>query len=323
MKKKLVRRLELPLFLLLIAVCVLLAINRRYSTAVTNGVCLWFACVLPALFPYFFITTVLSSLSVTSKIAKRISPVTVKAFSVNGCVGYALIMSFISGYPLGAKIISDLKNDKLISNEEAVRGSALCSFSSPMFLIGSVGSIMFNSTAFGLALFLCHFLSVLLTGFIFSFYKRKTHPPLNSEMVFRKADFKIYESVYSSVTSVLSVGGIITLFYLLCEILSSLNLLTPLNVLLTPIFGENIAKTISLGIFECTLSLKNLSLSGITPFSLPVACACCSFGGLSVIVQSVAFLSSAKIKIAPFFLSKILSAIFAFVLGLIFNFLVL
>ena len=94
-------------------------------------------------------------------------------FNINGAVGYALFISLISGYPIGAKTVADLKNSNALNDTEAVRASAVCSTSSPMFLIGSVGSIMFNDKRFGLSLFLCHVFSVLINGFFFSFYKRK------------------------------------------------------------------------------------------------------------------------------------------------------
>ncbi len=309
------------LFFILIAVCVLIAVSGNYSSAVLSGINLWVACVLPSLFPYFFITSILSGLKVTGKISYKLSPFTRTLFNTGGSTGYAFMTSLISGYPIGAKVVADLKNAQLLSDTESVRAAAFCSTSSPMFILSSVGSIMFNSSAFGLTLFLTHVISTILVGVIFSFYKRKDKPKNTSSLPeLNHTDNVLYQSAYSAVTSVLVVGGLITIFYLLTEILLSLNLLSPIIDAVTLFTGDkNLSRSIVLGAFECTRGLKTLSKNGITFFTLPFAAAICGFGGLSVIAQSLAYLKKAKIKTAPFVLSKLLSAVLGFFIGLIFS----
>ena len=160
----------LAIFLLVFAI--IFAVGG-YSYAVGNGIKLWVATILTSLFPYFFISAFLSSLSITGKLSLRLSPLTKKLFNANGLTGYAFIMSILSGYPTGAKTVADLKEKGLISDIEAIRASAFCSTSSPMFIFGSVGCIMFCSQKFGIALFLTHILSAFTCGVIFSFYKRR------------------------------------------------------------------------------------------------------------------------------------------------------
>lgn len=310
---------EYSLFFILVAFSLVLAFFGNFSYAVKDGLSLWVACVIPSLFPYLFITAILTSLSVTAKLSKGLSPLTEKVFNINGAVGYALFISLISGYPIGAKTVADLKNSNALSDTEAVRASAVCSTSSPMFLIGSVGSIMFNDKSFGLTLFLCHLFSVLINGFFFSFYKRKEKNTAKPFYFNNKAlDNILYDGVYSAIISILVVGGLITIFYTLTEVLFSLNLLSPIIDLFTLIFNDqNFAKSIVFGAFECTKGLKALSSGGISIFTLPVALAISGFGGLSVIAQSVSFLKGAKIKTAPFLLSKVTSAVISFIIGLI------
>ncbi len=317
MIKSSVKFLELPLFILLFSFLVVLCVFSRFSNAVMNGINLWFACVLPALFPYLFITTIISSLSITRKIFYKLTPVTRSLFNVSGSVGYAFMLSLISGYPMGAKTVSDLKLAGDIGENESVRASALCSTSSPVFLISTVGGIMFNNKAFGFCVFLVHILSAFLTGIIFSFYKRKDKPVLSApSLASIKSENILYETAYSSVITVLVVGSLITIFYLLTEVLSAFKILTPAISALTFITGnENIAKGIVFGIFECTKGLKTMSVSGFS--ALPYVSAVCSFGGFSVIGQSLAFLKKAKIKTAPFIFSKIISAVISLLLGFV------
>ena len=320
MTKSFNRFYELSLFLTLIAFCLLL-LTGKFSYAVTEGISLWISCVLPALFPYFFITAVLSSLKLTSKISQKISPFTTKVWRVGGACGYAFLMSIISGYPVGAKIVSDLKTNNLIGEEEAVRASALCSTSSPMFLIGSVGSIMFGCLKFGILLFCCHIICSFLNGIIFSFYKRNAKISTYAQGSFnKKTDNVLYDSVYSAVISILVVGGLITVFHLLTAVLYELGLLNPIINLLSPLIGKEQALGFVLGIFECTEGLIVLSDITLSQFSLPLASFICGFGGISVISQSLAYLKKAKIKTAPFIFAKLSQAVLSFFLGLIFSF---
>ena len=234
-------------------------------------------------------------------------------------VGYAFFMSIISGYPMGAKVVSDLKNAGALSKSESIRAAALCSTSSPMFLISSVGSFMFNSTSFGTCLFLCHILSSLTIGIIFSFYKRKDKPITSATALSsQKIDNLLYETIYSAVISALVVCGMITLFYLITEIALYTNLLTPIISgveLLTK--DSALAKGIVLGVFECTRGLKSIAGSGVNLGALVCCSAVCGFGGLSVIMQSLIYLKKAKIKTAPFFIAKTLMAVISCLFALI------
>lgn len=318
MTKKLNGVFEWLFFILLIALSLILALGSGFSGAVLDGVRLWAACVLPSLFPYFFITTILSSLSVTGKFSNFLSPFTKRVFKCGGVVGYAFFMSLISGYPVGAKTVSDLKNNGLISDGEAVRAACACSTSSPMFLISSVGVIMFNSTSFGLKLLITHLISAVINGFIFSFYAKKEKLSANTNFTPKKADNLLYESVYSSVISVLIVGGLITVFYLFTEILLKTGVLNPFISLLNVILkNEQASKAVILSIFECTKGLKCFASANLGIYTLPLCASVCGFGGLSVIFQSVAYLKNAKIKTAPFLLSKVVAAVLSFVIGLI------
>ena len=318
MTKKSMLFIESALFIFLLCFALILSLGKNFSYAVLEGVKLWFACVLPALFPYLFITALITSLSVTNTFANKLSPFTKAVFKTGGMTGFAFFISVLSGYPVGAKTVADLKNKGLITKGEAQKASAFCSTSSPMFLIGSVGNLMFNSKTFGLLLFLTHFLSALLVGFVFSFYKREKTLDFISKPLNKNTDNILYESVYSAVISILIVGGLITIFYLLTEVLIATKILSPIIFLLEKITeNKALSESLVFGFFECTRALKSLSTVNFSSLSLPIASAICGFGGLSVIAQSISYLKSAKIKTAPFILSKIISAVFNFIIGFI------
>ena len=324
MAKKLSYFFEWVLFSLFLTLILVLTFGKGYNYAFNNGLTLWFTCVLPSLFPYIFLTAILNTLYPTRKIAKFFSPLTSTLFKTNGNIALAYFISILSGYPMGAQMVSNLKQNSLITQTESVRGSALCSTSSPVFLIGTVGNIMFRNTLFGFLLFITHLLSSIIIGLLFSLYNKKEKASkINLSFNSIKKESLLYTSTYQAVISVLVVGGLITLFYIFTEVLISLNILTPLIDLLDLLIKDkSLSTAIVLSLFECTRGLKELSISKFSFLTLPICAFICGFGGLSIICQSVAELKKGKIKIAPFILSKIMGAIINFCLGLILSLIV-
>ena len=321
MTKKLNVFFELVAFAFLLTIAIMLSFGKSFSGAVNDGILLWATCVLPTTFPYLFITTLMNSMSVTGSLSKKLSPVTTRLFNTGGSSGYAFFISVLSGYPVGSKTVADLKLSNSLSETEAVRASAFCSTSSPVFLIASVGNVMFENAKFGLCLFAVHLISTLIVGVIFSFYKRKEKPKITArELKKEKSPNLLYESVYSAVISSLVVGGLITVFYLLTEILCSLGILTPLiNAIARLLNNKTLAEGVVYGFFESTKGLKSISQTGVTLFSLPICASISGFGGLSVIAQSLSYLGTAKIKTAPFIIAKLTCAVISFMVGLLFS----
>lgn len=308
---------ETIITLFLIFLCILFAINKNYSKTVMQGLLIWLSLVVPSLFPYFFVVAFISKLKLTSKIANGISPFSKRVFNLSGTAFFCYIVGAFSGYPLGSKLVGEFKEKCILSETESERASMISSNASPMFLIGSVGSVMFNSIKFGALLFLTHIISSLISALIFSRYKYKSKPT-NNVAPFIKCDAIFYESVYSSVISMLVVGGIIALFYLLTNILFDVGALNVLIKPLTLILGNSeSAKGITFALFEYTCGLKILATSIPLKQALPIVSFICAFSGFSIIMQSVAYLKKAKIKTTPFLFSKLVVAIINFFVGLI------
>lgn len=86
---------------------------------------------------------------------------------------YAMLMGIISGYPIGAKIVTNFRENGMCSKEECERLLAFTNNSGPLFIIGSVGISMFYNSLIGILLFITHLLACLTVGFVFRFWKRK------------------------------------------------------------------------------------------------------------------------------------------------------
>lgn len=321
MKKslKLKRTLKLTFILSIVFLIVALAIfPDKYSKSTYRGVLLWATSVMPSLLPYFFLTAILTKTNSLSKITYRFTPVTKKLFRLNGISLYAFFMSVLSGYPVGSKITADLYEKKLINDGEAKRLSLLCSTSGPLFIIGAVGVNMFFSKQVGFILYVAHVLSAILTALIF---RNKFEPPSagNYLLLYEKSDNALYECVYSSVVSVLVVGGFVSVFYVISEILSDFYILHPLiklfSVILTPFspLGEE-STALTVGLIEFTKGAKALSLIGTTSLTVSLSSFVITFGGISAILQSLAFLKSARVSARFFVFGKLIQAVISFIL---------
>ena len=320
-----------------ISACMAIILFRPdvYVASALEGVKLWALVVLPSLLPFFFFTSLLAKIGATERMARTLKNPCEQIFGTSGYAAYAFLMSILSGYPVGAKIIGDLGENGLIDETDATKMSAFCSTSGPLFIVGSVSVGMFGSVAAGKLLFLAHTLSALITGVIFRFYrqtkKTTTSADKNAPQAVRprvspakkKAENNnvLYDCVYSSVVSLATVGGFICVFYVLADIFQNLDILYPLWKTLCFITkNETLSKAFSYGLIECTRGCKMLALCGLSTYSLAFASSLIAFGGISVLVQSVCFFKKANVKISVFLLAKTVQAVISFLLTLAFAF---
>ena len=300
-------------FLMVVLVC----FPKEYQESCYNGITLWAIIVLPSLLPFFFLTALLTSTGVLLKVCTPFNKISKSLFNLKGVAFYCFAMSILSGYPVGSKIISELYEKGYVNEGESSRLAILCSTSGPLFTIGAVGISMFGSKTAGIIIYLSHVLGAFITALCFKNYGKK--PEQNLRIYNNQINNALYESMYSSVVSCLIVGGFISVFYVFAEIATNFNLLFFLEKLLAfPLssveFGNSIAKAFTYGLIECTRGAKNLSSFGTNALTVSLATALCSFGGISIIMQSIVFLSKAKVKIRIFFLQKFLQMIISFLI---------
>lgn len=321
--------LDIFLTILIFAIMTLIILSpKRYTEGTVSGLKLFFFSVLPGLFPFMLLTKILTELGLLFKFCKKLDKLSFKLFGTPGVSFYAFFMSIISGYPIGAKIISDLYEKKLISEKDAKKMCVFCTTSGPIFVIGTVGTIMFNSFKFGIILFASHILSSFLLGVIFNiFSKNKQNFNKNcKELQFFKNENIIGNCVSETINSLFLVGAYITIFYLLTELLENIGAIQILTNAISPILSKlnidtSLGQGLIYGILEVTRGAKTLSAFP-QKMSLILTSGIISFSGLSIIFQSMAFLKKAKIKTQTFifvkFVHSFLSMILCYLLCLIF-----
>ncbi len=313
--------------LVLLAIIILFVIAPEVSIkACLAGINVWATSILPALFPFFFFTKILSELNVITKLSKSIAPLTRKIFNTPGISGYVYLMSILSGYPVGAKITSDFYENKIISADEAHRIVTFTSTSGPLFILGTVAIGMFAHKGMGYIILVSHFVGAILNGIFFRNYKLKsvTNNIQTSNVVSKNM---LEECMLNSIKSILIVGGYVSIFFMLITMFNHFNIFLPFLLLLKSIFpliDTGVVNAIFSGIIELTRGCLDLSLTSLTiKQSAPILSAIISFGGLSINLQSLTFLRKMNITLRFFFLQKTTHAIFSVLLCLISTFIFL
>ncbi len=183
----------LPLFFVLLAVCFVI-FSRSNLTAATNGLTLWATCVVPSLFPFFVISNLLSQTKVVSFVGKLLDKLMRPLFNVPGIGGFAFVMGLISGYPVGAKVVSDFREQGLVTKDEGERMLAFTNNSGPLFIISSVGISLLGDTTTGLLLLCTHILACVTVGILLGKFSKKSDEEFRRRNLLKGTNYKYKDS---------------------------------------------------------------------------------------------------------------------------------
>lgn len=329
-------KLKSYIFPLLISIFLILIVvfSKSAFNSARRGFMLWVNSVIPSLLPFFICIELLKKTNFMKVIGRLLEPIMRPIFNIPGCGAIALAMGISSGYPIGAKITSDLYEEKLCTKVEAERLLAFTNTSGPLFIIGAVGIGMFGNSTIGILLLLTHFLSAISVGILFRNYGKsaqepKTHLPSStsnlSSIISQKEDFSINKlgeimgnAIKNSINILLIIGGYITFFSVLTNILSETYILEYLSIIINSFlnlfnFSMKMSKDILIGLLEITNGIKNLSeLKNIMYIEiLTIVSFILGFGGFSVHMQVSSIIANSKLSMKPYLFGKLLQGIFA------------
>lgn len=328
------KNLFVPACICLFTIFLLIFSNANLASA-KSGLALWANSVVPSLLPFFIATELLGYTNVISVLGKLLNKFMRPIFNVPGEGAFPFIMGIISGYPMGAKIVSNFKKQGICTNEEAERLIAFTNNSGPLFIIGTVGIGLFKDTKTGILLFITHILACLTVGFIFRWWKSgrkkrssksETLPNNTTERVSLSNLGEILaRSIMSAINTVLLIGGFIVLFSVIISILENSGIISIISNFIKPILNvmhipTSYADGIITGIIELTNGVCNIaSIPNKSISTNIIICAfLLGFGGISITLQILSITSKAKISIKPYIIGKLLQGTFAAIYTYIF-----
>ncbi len=310
-------------FIFLLFIIGLILFSNNNLVAAQDGLALWATKVVPSLFPFFVATELLCQTNFTYILGKLFNKFMKPIFNVPGESSAAIILGTISGYPIGAKIVCNLKEQKVISKIEAERLIAYTNNSGPLFILGTIGIALFNDKKIGFILLISHILASVAVGYCFRFWKKDKF-----DINFRETKFNsklspikvsdmgeiLGNSIKKSISSILAIGGFIVLFSVILSILNTSSIFDIISSILYN-FGvpQDITITTITGILELTngVNLSSSIYQSLPMISILLTSFLLGFGGISVLLQVYSIIVKQNISIKPYFYGKLLQGLFS------------
>jgi len=324
-----VRKLKILLLPALVAaINILILIYPRESLAAArNGLELWAFNVLPGMLPFVIGANLLMSLGVVSFLGVVLGPVMRRIFGLPGAGGFALAVGLVSGYPIGAKVVCEMRLHGELSRNQAQRLLAFANNGGPLFILGAVATGMFGSVALGYFLLAIHYLGALAIGLLIRAIWGNTaddgiqtdRMPLHAMMVrvigvahrkdTRSFGQKLGQAVTNAVETMLTIGGFIVLFSVVTTVLGLAGVYDFAGRAAAPIFdAAGISSELQGGFFAGLVEMTNgigiLSVQGISRAAVALTAGVLGFGGTSILLQSASFIGKTDLSTRLFVAAK-------------------
>lgn len=294
------RSATLAFILIALSYFVFLLYPETVSEGVRSGLYLSYKSVLPAILPFMVVSDLLLCLDLRV-LDESIGRVVSSIFSVSPIGSRAILLGVLSGFPIGARIISSLLRDRRISPEEAERLLYLSSIASPAFIITGVGYGILGSVACGIKLYLIVLATHLAVGFILFPRKRREKPLVLAPERYMHG-ISLTDSIESAALSGLKIAAYLSFFSVCCAISS--------KIIPNRLIAALVASLLEIG------SGAGMAAKLSQDVRYPVLGFCLGFSGISVCLQLKGVIKSFEISMRPYltqkFLCGLLAAFFAF-----------
>ena len=314
-------------FLSILFVITLLIFSENNFISSSTGLNIFINNIFPSLFPFLVATEILYNSNFIHIVEKYTKNIFQKLFNIPPKAAIVIILGFISGYPIGAKLTANLKKDKYITQAEAERLLSFTNNASPIFVISTIGISIFGKKTIGITLLFIQILSSILVGIIFRFWKYNDKEYIDYSYLSLNEDTNLkiipstveifINSIKNAVFTVLQIGGFVIIFSVILSILKSTGILNTLAYLLSFIgIPESYSLALIYGLFEISNGMnliKNI-IAYNNIVSLIVSSFILGFGGISILFQIYSLIYKEHISIKPYICGKLLQACFSVIL---------
>ncbi len=261
--------------------------------------------VIPALFPYMVISSLMVSSGLACFIGRVVRIPFTYLFAIDGSGAAAFFIGLAAGFPVGAKTASSLYREGLCEKEEAQRLCAFCNNTGPAFVIAGVGTLL-GDFALGVALYVIEIISALILGMILSVGKPRKRL-YNRRVIKFTPD--LTGSVRDALSGTLGVCAFVIFFSVLLKCVSSVAL---------PIMRSSGIYALLCSLLEITSGVSaSAALGGRAAF---VICAfAVGWSGMCVHAQTATFLIPSGLSVGKYILQKAVCAGICTALALLYS----
>lgn len=300
---------------LLAATAALMLYPQESMEAVRAGLELCFNVIIPSLFPFFVLSSLVVELGLAGHLGRALEPMMRPLFNVSGACASAFALGFIGGYPVGAKTAISLYQDGMCTKTEAERLLAFCNNSGPAFILGVVGTGVFSNSRVGMLLYLAHAAASVCIGLLFRFYRRggdareEVRPAPRFEA--RRFTAAFTDSIKGSFLSTLNICAFVVFFTVVIKLLFLSGLLPAaakgLGALLAPLgFSARWAERLLTGAIELSSGVWSLAGEEALAGRVSMAAFMLGWAGVSVHCQVLSFIGGSGLSVKTYLVGKFL-----------------
>lgn len=302
MLKRQLLKAKKPLLLSLftaLTLSMLLENEKAFSLSLT-GLNLWFEKMIPTLLPFMILSGILIRMNLSDSFARLFAPLLRPIFRLSDSCLYVLVIGFLCGFPMGARVAAESLQHGKLDKKEASLMLSFCNNIGPIYFSGFVLNLFPVSRPF--LFWAGMYLLPLLYGLFlrFTFYRDipASSPPADIRVPGsgRILLEETQDAITSALVSIASLGGYMILF----------NLMNLLPDLFLP------AKAgLPRALCGCLLEITG-GLSRLKPSDSFWAFILLPFGGLSCIAQTYSMIRGTGLSLGWYVFHKCLQTLLAF-----------
>ena len=279
----------------------LLVFSKEVGLGIRFGMERCATVLIPSLFPFMVLSIFLSLAEVSTVLARPLGWISERCFALPRDMGILVLLSFIGGYPVGARMVSSLYSQRRIEKETAERMLCFCVNAGPSFVISAVGAGMLQDKVAGVVLLCSQVCASLLVG-IASARGAKV-PRQRTKSPYMAPVPAFVSAVAAAATSMLHLCGFAVLFAGANALLQAVRIPGAISNLLG--LEQQLVEIVLSGMLEVTGGCAAAAALG-GGAGVGLVAAFLSFGGLSVCFQVMAMFEDRALSFRKFFLMRIL-----------------
>lgn len=282
------------------------ALSLEYAS---TGLNLWLTKMVPTLLPFMILSGIMIRMDLTESFVTLLHPLLHRLYGTSKNGSYTVIMGFLCGFPMGARIVGELYESGRLSREESSKLLYFCNNIGPIYFLSYVVPVLAIERP--LLPFLIMYGIPMLYGLVLFrvlplFHRRSTpshtnllNAPNISDTANTSGTYKktvrmpllsaIDTSVISGLIGIAKLGGYMVFFNLL-------------NIVFAPFHNVN---SNLLGLYRCILEITSgIDYSGHSLYYAILILL--PFGGFSCIAQTYSMISRTDLSVRTYVFHKII-----------------
>lgn len=299
----------------ILSLCMLIVFPQLCTSGIIKGLNCCLEMLIPSLFPYMVLTSFIMRTNVYELVGRMTGKGVDRFLHLPECCSAPLMLSFIGGYPVGARCVAELYDRKQINGSQAERMMLFCVCPGPAFLITAIGSMQLGNITSGVILYISQLVSGFLLCFMTGLKRNNTPAPFAPEAP-KKKIMSLSDAFITSVSdgssAALSMCALVLVFSMMIEVISGTGSFYLISRILEALSAPYwLSNAFLPAIMEISLGSRMLSESCAPLWVLAFAA---GFGGICVHFQIFAMLSDVPFSKLRFMLFRLINAVLSAVI---------